>query len=657
MVHVFKLLLALGLMSALAFGHGGQSTVPADAGSGVQMPGVFSAPTTNPQGAFTPSARGGRGGATASVSARSREGGRVSGRGAGRGTSQRGARGASSGGNAGAEAPVAWDSWEFWWDANSAEFLSLRGRRKAKGVSSGLVSLLTGKGLRRRTADGIRPNNRMVAEQIVPALTQLMGARAGDIADSAVLALARISDPDQDPDVLDALLPQLAHKELSVRSSSALALGVLGDDRAVDALMALSRDSSRGRQLVGGGQVSSLVRCFSAISLGMLGTRDSIDCLRSLVEGLGPSERELSVAACLGLSQVPRDHARADAVLELASERLADRYTDSLLKAHLVTVVAKVGGPKHVPELLALLMDRDTDPVLRQSLALALGRVAEVSQPEAVQRLQQVIEGERDALTRHLAILALGRMGGRDPLVADHEAAHAEIESMLVRELAGKGKQSAHRSWAGLAAALYARGCGAGPRSDRIVERLAHAYGRESDPAHKGAFAVGLGLAGARSAGPDLARDLTEHHDEVFRGHLAIALGLLRERESVDDLMRLCSDPRTPATLRRKAATGLGLMGERKAVESLVSVLERAGSLGEIAGAAAALGLLGDRDAVTPLVQRATDDSAGALTRGFSAAALGLLAERSRLPFHAKLLADSHYLARTAAMSELMDIL
>ncbi|RKY21316.1 MAG: hypothetical protein DRQ55_04855 [Planctomycetota bacterium] len=649
---VFSILVALTLPASA---HGGIYVVPGDAGSPSSAKDDPAASPTNPAGAAGVGPGAASGSAGFGPSTRSSRGG--SGRLGGRGSGRRGARTGAS------EAQAGWNSWEFWWNANSAQYLSLRGRLEVSGASTGFIGLLTGKGLSLRGADGVRPDQRMVSELIAPALTSLTAERAGDIADSAVLALARVSDPAQAPGALDALLPQLAHAELSVRSSAALALGVLGDVRAEAALVELARDSSHGRQLVGGGHVSSLVRCFSALSLGMLGGDEGIGCLVGLTSDLGPSERELSVAACMGLSQIPSEHPRAGMIMDAAKARLADRYTDPLLKAHLVTLLAKLGGQPRVPELVDLLEDRDTDPIVRQSVALALGRVAAVTQPRAVERLQQLIESERDALTRQLAILALGRMGGRDQQPAEHGEAHAAIEAMLTRELAGKGKQSAQRSWAGLAAALYARGGGdakhgAGtPRSDRLVARLAAAYERESDPAHRGAFAVALGLAGARSAGPQLAQDLRTQHDDGLRGHLAIALGLLGEREAEDDLMRLCSADRTAPTLRRKAATGLGLMGRRDAVPALVRVLTQAGTLGESAGAAAALGLMGDRDAVDPLVGRATDTSAGALSRGFAVAALGLLAERGRLPFHAALLADAHYLARTDALTELMDLL
>jgi HEAT repeat protein len=648
MILIARSLAALALFTPVALGHGGQYVAPPDSGSAKSEKGGTVKPPTNPMGeaAGVPGQSGDRAATRVGTGVRTGKG-----RGVGRGGDRRGAV------TGGGERAPAWDGWQFWWDANSAEFLSLRGRLASRGATSGVIPGLTGRGRFLRGKDGVRPDAAMVMDLIVPTLTSLLGERAGDIADSAVLALARVTDPEQDPDTLGALLPQLAHEELSVRSSTALALGVLGDARAAGALVDLTRDTSQGRQLVGGGQVSSLVRCFSALSLGMLGEASGVDCLVGLVRDGGPSDRELSVAAAMGLTQVPEGHPASAAVLAAARARLADRRTDPYVKTHLVTVLAKVGGAQVVDDLVAALEDRDADSLVRQSVALALGRVAELDDLAALELMHQVIEAERDALTRHLAILALGRIGGRDDHPAENAPVHDDIEAMLVREIAGKGKQSAHRSWAALSAALYARAGGDPDRGDRLAERLSIAYDDESDPAHRGAFAVALGLAGARSAGPLLVRDLRDTGDDGFRGHLAVALGLMGEREAVSDLMRLCTDSRTPSTLRRRAATGLGLLGERSAVASLVEVLDGASTLGESAGAAAALGLLGDRSAVDPLVGRALDDGAGALNRGFAAAALGLLAERGRLPFTADFLADAHYMARTDALAELMDLL
>ena len=640
-------LLAPGLLA-----HGGIGVVPSDAGGGGGGDGGTVAPPTNPGGANqpTPGFGGSSGDGTTGTT-----------RGTTRGTSARrdsgrpGGRGGMSSGDDFSGPTV--DGWEFWWQCNRDTWLDLRSRLAARGVTSGTLGLLTRRGNEVRDADTRRPRRQQVIDEVTPTLRAMLGASEADIADSALLALARSAELDGSGDDLAAVVGCLAHPALSVRSSAALALGVLGDPRAAATLIDLAADTSRGRQLVGGGRVESLVREFAALAMGMLADDDCVDALTDLLLRLGPSDRDLRVAAALGLSQLPADHRRAGVVVGLLAGLLGDRRQPPQLLAHVVTALAKVGGRAAVPELLSRLADRDADAMVRQSAAQALGRVGMLADAGVLDTLMQVVKADRDALTRHYALLALGRVGGRDDDPLLHAEAHDAIEALLRKELAGDGKQRSHRSWAAFSAALYVRTLDDAVRRDRLVERMALAFEHESDPSFGGAFAVALGLAGAKSAGAQLLDKLRGTADEALLGHLAVALGLLGEREAGDDLLRLCARQSTSPELRRQAATGLGLLGEGAAVDTLLAALQGAPTLGVSAGAASALGMLGDREALRPLLVMCTDGSIQPLTRGFAVAALGLLSERGSRPFHAALKADLAYRVSTPALAELMDLL
>ena len=571
-------------------------------------------------------------------------------------------RGASGRSGSGSGTNTAWErpgpeSWEFWWAANRDAYLPLSERLAARGVTSGTIALLTGKGHSVRNRSLGRLDRTQVATLLVPSLLPLLGEHERDVVDSVELALSRMAEPDGAAPLLDALTPLLAHAELSVSSTAALSLGVLGAPGADHLLIDVAADNSRGRQLVGGGAVPHLVRQFAALGLGLIGSDEGTLSLLSLLTRLGPSDVDLRVAAALGLSQLPEDHARAPEVAAALRALLHDRRCPTLLACHVATALAKVSGHDALPELVYKLRDRDTDAPLRQSLALALGRIGRLEDARSTELLQQVLAGERDVLTRQFALLALGRIGGRDERPEDRPEQHAALEKLLGRELAGDGKSRSQRPWAALAMALYGRALPDPERRDRLTERLTLAFDEESDPSVRGAFALSLGLIDARGAVPSLRAALRRCSDERLIGHLMLTLGLLRDTESSTRMLQLCTNVGASPELRRQAATGLGLLGDGAIVPALVAYLAEADTLGECAGAASALALVGDESALDPLLELARDERAPPQRRGFAIAALGLLAERRAQTFHSELKADVNHLATTSALMELMDIL
>ena len=115
--------------------------------------------------------------------------------------------------------------------------------------------------------------------------------------------------------------------------------------------------------------------------------------------------------------------------------------------------------------------------------------------------------------------------------------------------------------------------------------------------------------------------------------------------------------PGSSESLRLSAAMALGLIGDPEAVPLLLETLASTGSLGVRAACAKALGLIGDASAVAPLVALAGDDGRSEAARAFACVSLGLLGERTRLPFLEPLKADGHYLLPLDALNELLAIL
>ena len=109
--------------------------------------------------------------------------------------------------------------------------------------------------------------------------------------------------------------------------------------------------------------------------------------------------------------------------------------------------------------------------------------------------------------------------------------------------------------------------------------------------------------------------------------------------------------------LRLQAATALGLMGDTEAVTVLVKALEEGETLSVTSSAAKALGLIGDISAIPPLRNILEDDTANKLARAFAAVALGIIGERTDLPWNAPIAENNNYRAKVEAISEVLDIL
>src|SRR5262249_17731292 len=124
-----------------------------------------------------------------------------------------------------------------------------------------------------------------------------------------------------------------------------------------------------------------------------------------------------------------------------------------------------------------------------------------------------------------------------------------------------------------------------------------------------------------------------------------------------EPLRALCASKRTAPTLRLQAATALGLMSDQEAVPVLIDALQDAQTDGVASACARSLGLIGDRLALQPLLTLLRDATRPPSVRAFACVATGLLAERSALPWHARLRADVNYRARSPVLDEVLDIL
>lgn len=571
-------------------------------------------------------------------------------------SSTRGSSGRNTGSAAAAADTSAYLGWEFWWENNRDGYLDLKQRMQQVGHTPGSPGALTARGRPSQSLASTRPSAEWVEQQLIPGLLAVAGsADDRDILDSAVLALARSAPLSARGPVTVALKSLLAHRELSVQAAAALALGVLRDPAAVPLLVHLMRDDSLGRQAVGGGKVPQLVSAFAALALGLIGDPVAVRSLMEAVSSLPDSDRELKICAVAALGLLPAHDPLAATAEAFLVEALADTQLDPVVASYVPTTLGKLGGRSALEPMLKLLGAKDTSNPVLQSVAIGIGRLATLDDRSALTALHAYVDNGRDQQTRHFALMSLAQIGAAGGTGKAAPELPADVAARLRREISGHGSSRTQRGWAALAAAVLGR---AHPDlQPALVEVLRDAHSQEHDPSFRGAFALALAMLGDRQSAGAIHQDLLNARQDDLRGHAAEALGLLRHEDAIASLRALCTDAGMPEVVRLKAATGLGLLGDRQAVPLIVAAMAEARSLSALSSQARALGLIGDETAGAVLLSLAGDGSRAPLPRAFAVVALGLLGERDRLPFNAALRADNNYYAPVPAIEEALRIL
>ncbi|MEW6741211.1 MAG: HEAT repeat domain-containing protein [Planctomycetota bacterium] len=640
------------IASGVAFGHGGQYNGPPDVvppnsgGKGNGGGGGGGGTTIIPQtpgtgtgapGSFTPGpATPGRGRPARSITGSLRKGG-------------------SSPGH---------EQWEYWWNYNKEAFLNLRERLLRAGTYTGPAGYYLGMGSGKAVAAN-RVSRDVVERTILPALIQLFTEDDADIVDSAVLAAARILPADKAERVLEPIVKALAHKQDSVQQAATLALGVLGSPKARPVLLHLMSNSPTGRHYLGDrSTVPPLVRAFAALSLGLVGDADDVAALTQVIDRESDAERDLKSCAILALGLFKQGQETIiPYLLEVMGRAQMDRGLRSLAPVSLARIEAARPYSSALGRLLETVRSNKTDNDLMRSCVIALGKLASMQDREVLDALTSVIRSHSDAQSRHFAYIAMGQIGSRDQQgYATRVNAHERLQSMLLTDLV-RPEVRAHQPWAALALAIYAReyqdvDAFSSVRS-LVTEKLSETFRETSDPSHKGAVAISLGLLEARQAGEALLAELARSRDPRLRGYLAVALGLMNCTDAIQPIQALLNVSHLDTNDCLNLARALGLLGDIASVGLLLDRLETAvdRSIAEASSLVQAIGLIGDATAAPPLLKILTDPRRSGLLRGFAAVGLGLLAEKTKQPWNACISIDLNYRSQTTAISEVLDIL
>ena len=549
------------------------------------------------------------------------------------------------------------EQWQFWWENNKDRYLDLRARLGSGAVQSGGAAFLTGLGRKEAVNTSKRPSADEVNATLVPILRSVLGEDDADIVDSAVLAMGRMVSKESASLVIEDIRASLGNKNLTVKQSAILSLGVLGSVDAVPDLMEILGDTQKGRTLLDErGSIQSLQRAFAATALGYIGSPETVEVLMEAVTKNKNSEIDIRSMAILSLGMFTE---RKEEIVQFLAEQLKDSKMDRTTAAQVPVALARLAPESAplVPELLKLAKGRKTDIRMAESCVVALGELATPDDAEVIDELYDIITESKNQQARHFAFIALSQIGGKAAKdQATHSALLDKMNKFLLKELA-KPKTKTHRPWAGLSLSLLAREY---PDSSstriKIMSKVVEAFEDSNDPSHKSAFAVGLGLLNARASGDMMYEELLDTHDLNLKGYLAVALGMMRHADSLPTLRKLVLDNKDPK-MRLQVATSLGLQGDVEAVPILLEALKEASTLNVISSMAKAIGLIGDKSAIQQLSDLVGDKRAPGLARAFGCVAIGLIGEKSNLPWNVRLSEGANYRTVVPALYEILDIL
>ena len=598
--------------------------------------------------------------------------------------------------------------WDYWWGHNRQAYLNDIARRWGKSWGVGSNDCF---GLVASEEEPWRPKERLIRQTVVPALLKTLEVETmNDIVTGSLIALAKIgNDPSMDSSsgFGPVITNFLSSDEQVVAETAALALGILGDDRAVPALASLLHGDEEGQRLAGKA-VPFRTRAFAGYALGLIGAETSEEGIRrAIVERLLDalvSERcaqpdiKVSVINALGViplewpswalaSAAPETSIAANRatllrylLYRMSSDRLGERGSDRdfRVRAQYPIAVARLLAsqgdlPEEMLEVrgqaiesLLELVDVDsneTQKEVQQSACIALGAIGNAGgegkggeqNRRVLKALTRTAKNSEDRQAKLFALMALGQMGSR-PGRGGHRELQEKAEGVLTGAMAhGKGQE---QPWAALALGVYgsalnANGSGVPPRVVLAIRAMAQ---KQKNPWLIGSYAIALGLLNDSGSQDALLgyQKLKQFSIDDARGQIAVGLGLMQATSAQEPLNALIDKSKYRPHLIMHAAAALGLLSDSSGTPRLVELLHRAKSLSASAAVASAFGLTGDAGSVEPLSEvllNKGDQKASGRTRAYAAVALGIVCDRAYLPWNLKYSFNTNYHATTSTLT------
>ncbi len=567
-------------------------------------------------------------------------------------------------------------SWTFWWAFNRERFLQLKAKlAKIDGViTQGSSDDILGANPTGR--DSMRPTKEQVVKDVLPALHDALEKETNrDIVSGATIALAKIGD--QPERALAAFKKLLPSNDQEISETAALAIGILAHPEGIPTLQQLFEDSEEGRKLVERREVMWRTRSFAAYGLGLVGANTSDPEARSLVRGYllsflkdegskRAAQKDLRVATIIALGLIPDPDREAMKVLEAY---FADqRKREELICAHIPNAIARIlsGAPvnervRYANTLVEELSDRGrgSEQHLRPSFPQALGLLTRFDDPNAkkvVETIEEKIEKElsKNPHVAYFGMMALGQISGTDK-------PGNGIEKYLLGKAMTEGGRVMTRAWAALALGVAGFEQHSGKdRNDQPSETvgrgLVEMIRSVKDPEQRGAYGIALGLLRYNPGAPALLEAFDSVNVDEYRGYFATGLGLMGDRTAINQIKETVKNSTRRPELLRECAIALGLLGDKGVLLDLVAIMRDKDNktLAVQAAVATALGFVGDYRALDPLIAMLRDEKRelSAESRAFAGVALGIVCDKEPFPWNYKISADLNYMAAVETLND-----
>lgn len=573
---------------------------------------------------------------------------------------------AVTGGNVGPDLTT----WEFWWEFNKEPYLNLKAKVQDQGTATGESDVLIGLGNAVAKSNTFAPSPSQIDNIILPTLkNSLENDENRDILSSDLVALAKIG---RDTELQDKFKPFLNHNQQEIQETAALAYGILQQQEAIPMLKELLTDSAIGRSLVDNQtNVAFRTRTFAAYGLGMIGNasidqqvkQDVSDTLWNTLTTDTSSFKDLRVASMVSLGLLQLED--SSQLVTALSEYLTDESNDFLVRAHAPNAIAKLlrdGNPddatvQNTVDLFITTLDKkSTENEVRQSCVQALGMLTDGNKPYAervVKKLMTISQKGRNRQEKNFTAISLAYIGAT---VTDSHPVREQVTEFLVRNLDKGG--TAFRPWSGLALGVmsFKVALNGGQVSSLIPRSVFERFKDTKNPSEKACYAISLGLMKNEQAKSEIRDAMENSGDPALRGYLAVSLGLMSAREHKDYISQVVKESKRLPDLLKQASIGLGLMSDRTVVDTLVELMkgdeDGPPALAVLSATATALGFIGDTRSVNPLVDMLQNDEITPLGRAFAAVALGIVADKEKLPWNSKIAEDLNYRASVDTLTD-----
>ncbi|MFH0946028.1 MAG: HEAT repeat domain-containing protein, partial [Planctomycetota bacterium] len=438
--------------------------------------------------------------------------------------------------------------------------------------------------------------------------------------------------------------PFVGHPDPALRRSAIFSMALLESDRAAPVLLSLLNNTSKADN----------VSCaMAAISLGYLSAPQAVTRLMQIAAGEADLELRRAAVVALGLfSSSQRE------IVVFLLEQLDRRSVPEEVRTAIPIALARLGddAAPAVPALRKLVHGTRTREALRRSSVIALGRLAPPDDIDSMETLIRTVLADSDGVARGLALISIGEIAARgNPSDGLSAEARERGNQLLCRVVAGEAARE-NRAWACLAGARSHREGGCPPAECEALAtdllKIIH-YSKESSL--RAAAVLALGILDAQPAADTLLSVLQDREAPLEASFAALALGLLGDKKDLGPIRSLVSRSSDPDG-RDRAVTGLALISREDAGDLLVRMLSQTTTTAETVWAARTLGQVGTPSSIPHLVRLAADKESPSLSRAFALVGLGRLLEPTRLPWNVRLATGANYLSLGQAETALLDI-